>query len=1002
MAALMGGHPSALGVLLRQHRVEAGLTQEELAERAGISLRGLVALENGERLRPRRDTVQLLADALQLGGGARRHFEAVSRGRDVRPRIDGICQAPEQTGTEWRKVGPSLAGRSLTPLVGRARELEFLEWHLSGLGPPVLMFAGEPGIGKTRLLGQAAEMAGRRGQAVVIGGCQRRSGQEPYAPFPRAIARYLAGLPAPAREELVRESRWLVRLLPELAPLLPEPPTSTWLEAGQERRLLFDAVARLLAHLAGDEGTVLLLDDLQWAPADALDLLTALTHEATSSRLRIVGAYRTTDVRPADPLALMLADGAHAGVVRQVSVEALSPQESEQLLIGLAGDVRASSGTVRQAVTRTGGVPFYLVSYAQELRAKGAGADSDVPWEVAHSVRQRAAALPARSQEVLAVAAIAGRVVSRAVLAHALGRTEVELLSALEMTCRARLLEEAGERAYRFPHDVIREAIEADLGTARRTLLHRMLGEALEQVALGAHAGGAAELAWHFLEAGDAERALRYSLQAGDTAAAMFAHEEAEKRYRTAVDLARELKDRAMQIEGLLKLGVVLNNVGQLDEALAVLEEAAGYGSAAGALETEVQIIAQIGRVQERRGAVEEGITRLEPLLHCFEDTQDVGVTQRPALAALLLALGDLYYQAGRYPEELRVAEQAVELAQQLGQERLITAGARQRGLALLSLGRREEAVRAWTTALPLMEATDDLYNLSHTLNNLSDVSLDRTEATQYVERALKVAERLGDPSQIAFMTVNLAAQEYAAGRWREARILGERSWELAGPRGLLMAGYAALLLGEIDLAEGNFVEGRRWLEVCASIAQDSNLLATRLAQQLLAEQDLLAERPDLALARLMPLLDRPNLEEAGSTGLLHSLARTYLELGDTQRAGAIVQDGLRRATLLGYPYLIAELLLVRGVVAVRGGSWEDAACSFDEALIVARRWPYPYIEGRTVYERGLMENRRGRPERARASLEEALLIFGRLGACPYQERAELALAALAIESPGA
>lgn len=975
---MTGTHPSAFGALLRRHRTTAGLTQEELAERAGISVRGLVALENGERVRPRRDTVQLLADALHLSEGALIHFEAVARGRDE---------------PSLREAGTRPADPPRTPLVGRAAELELLEWHLAGLGPPVLVFAGEPGIGKTRLLRQAAEMAGRRGQAVIAGGCQRRSGQEAFAPFPRAIARYLAAVSGPTRQALVRESRWLVRLLPELGPLLPEPMASTSLEASQERRLLFDAVAQLLANLAGDAGTILLLDDLQWAPTDALDLLTELIHDPMSAGLRVVCAYRTTDVRPSDPLALMLADLAHAGLAAQHLIEPLSPKESEQLLVSLTDDLDLRSALAQRAVSRTGGVPFYLVSYAQELRMKGAAPKSDVPWDVAQSVRQRAAVLPHASQELLAVAAVAGRVVSQAVLEHVTSWTDTDLLAALESAREARLLEEAGERAYRFPHDVVREVLEADLSPARRTLLHRKLGEALEHQPQQTRQGRAAELTWHFLEGDDAKRASRYSLLAGDEAAAMFAHEEAERHYQTALHLAHELGDQSRQIEALQQLGVVLNGVGRQEEALAALEEAAERCRAVGNTTAEARVVAQIGRVHERRGAIAEGIAQVEPLLRRFEHTEDADQPRLLALADLLLALGDLYYEAGRYPAELEVAERAVALGRQLDEDRLITDGERQRGLALMSLGRREEAVRVWAAALPLMEATHDLRNLSHTLNNLGCGCSDSEQAREYTERALEVAQRSGDPSQIAFMTCNLATCEYLAGRWHQARSLAERSWELSGPPKLLPSGYAALVLADIDLAEGNVVEGRRWLEICAAIAQDSDMQATRLAQQLLAEQDLLEGDSGAALSRLQPLLDRPGLEEEGVTLLLPTLARSYLALGDPEQAAAIVDNGLRRAALLGYRDLIADLLLVQGLVMACGGRWEEAEGSFDEALSTARHIPYPYAEGRTLLELGLLDSHRGEPGRGRERLEQALAVFRRLGARPYIRRTEEALA---------
>lgn len=970
------GNPASFGVLLRRHRTAARLTQEELAERAGISLRGLVALENGERLRPHRDTVRLLGDALQLADPMRAQFEAAGRGRRDVP-------------------GDDLPRSSAAPLVGRASELELLEWHLAGQGPSVLVLAGEPGIGKTRLLRHAAEQAARRGQVVITGGCQRRSGQEPYAPFPQTLARHLATLPAPFVQRAVRESPWLVRLLPELAPLFSELSATPSLAPGQERRLLFDAVARLLAKLAQPMGMTLFLDDLHWAPGDALDLLTALVHDPACAHLRIVCAYRSTELRPEYPLAVMLADLAHAGLARQREIEGLSPKEAEQLLITLVDELDPESAAVQRAVTRTGGVPFYLVSYAQELKMQGAGSEHDVPWSVAHSLRQRVAALPSVSQEILEVAAVAGREVPRVLLGSLIDHPEKEVLAGMEAACQARLLEEANEHAYQFPHDVIREVIEAELRAARRKALHRRIAEALELLPERTRTGGAAELAWHFLEGDDSERALQYTLLAGDEATTAFAHEEAEQHYRTALELAHKVNDQTRQIEALHQLGVVMCKVGRLEEALAVLEDAAELCRSTGDATAEARAVAEIGRVQERRGAIEQGISRVEPLLQRFEHTDHADRLHLSALAELLLALGDLYYEAGRYLDELAAAERAAGLGRQLGEDHLITDGERQRGLALISLGRREEAMCVWAAALPRMEATRDLYNLSHTLNNLSMGCSDQQQATEYVERALKVAERLGDPSQIAFMTSNLALQEHRAGRWREARSLAERSWELSGPRGLLVSAYAALLLADINLAEGNIADGRRWLETCVTIARDSDMYATRLVQRLLAEQDLLEKHPDLALTRLEPLLDRPGLEEEGVTILLPTLARTYLELGDPERAEAIAQDGLRRATLPGYQDVIAELRLVQGVIAAYNGRWEDAQAGYEEALTVARRRPYPYAEGLTLYEYGLMENRRSQPERARELLEEARLVFRRLGAQPHVERTDLALANL-------
>src|SRR5207248_2983573 len=153
--------------LLKRYRVAAGLTQEELAERARLSVRGLSNLERGVRHLPQHATINLLVEALHLTGADRATFEAAARAHSV--------------------LSPTIAqpqlGSLLPPLVGRTRELAVLERHLAGEGPPVLLLAGEPGIGKTRLLQEALQHAEGSGWTVLSGGCQRRGGQEPYTPL---------------------------------------------------------------------------------------------------------------------------------------------------------------------------------------------------------------------------------------------------------------------------------------------------------------------------------------------------------------------------------------------------------------------------------------------------------------------------------------------------------------------------------------------------------------------------------------------------------------------------------------------------------------------------------------------------------------------------------------------------------------------------------------------------------------------------------------------------
>jgi transcriptional regulator with XRE-family HTH domain len=363
----------AFGALLKRYRQAAGLTQEALASQAGLSTRAISDLERGLKVRPHKDTVALLAAALHLGPPEHAAFMAARQGSV-----------------------PPAADAELPLFVGRSRELALLERHLAGEGPPLLLLAGEPGIGKSRLLHEAAQRADAHGLRVLAGGCQRHSAQLPYAPLLPALEHQLQGLTPAQLRCVLAGCAWLVRLLRGLEQGPIEPLPAWVLPPAQERRLVFAAVARLLGNVAGPGGTLLLLDDLQWADPDALALLASLLHSAAPGR--VLGAYRDTELQPQTALAVAVADLAQAGLAAQHTLGPLAPADAAHLLAALwpaAGDAAPDAGQQALVLQRAGGVPFVLVSMraVEMLRRVGVpGAQGRItayPHEFSGGMRQR-------------------------------------------------------------------------------------------------------------------------------------------------------------------------------------------------------------------------------------------------------------------------------------------------------------------------------------------------------------------------------------------------------------------------------------------------------------------------------------------------------------------------------------------------------------------------------------------------------------------------------------
>jgi predicted ATPase/DNA-binding XRE family transcriptional regulator len=546
------------GDLLRQHRLAAGLTQEDLADLAGLSARGLSDLERGARLVPRRETIQLLAEALHLSAAERTRLEAAAR----KP---GIPAAQPSGGSS---PAPAL------PLVGRAQELALLDQLLAD-GPPVLLVAGEPGIGKSRLLQAGIERAQVQGWTVLSGGCHRRSGQDPYAPVVGALADSVRRQSQASQRQQVQGCTWLVRLLPELADTgVVSRPTWT-LPLEQERRLMFSAVARYLTNGSGPAGTLLVLDDLHWAGSDALDLLQALVSAPTERPLRILGAYRDTDVAQEDPLALFAADLTREGHASRAELAPLA--EAKALLAELLPETADGDPHLRQQVlARAGGVPLFLVSH--------------VPWTLREAILQRVVAVPKVAQQVLRLAAVIGRRVPRALLVAAARADLAEdaMLDALERCGRVRLLAEAGGDAYQFTHDLIREVVLSDLGTARRALLHRRVAEVLEATV---PAPAVSVLAYHYAQSDEQDKAIVYLERAGDVARARYAQTEAESAYREVIARLETLGRGAQAAAVNEKLGMMLALQARYDEALVTLEQTGEVYRMEGDLEGEVRAL---------------------------------------------------------------------------------------------------------------------------------------------------------------------------------------------------------------------------------------------------------------------------------------------------------------------------------------------------------------------------------------------------------------------------
>src|SRR4051812_26127373 len=447
---------------------------------------------------------------------------------------------------------------SAVGFVGRGAECRALSeaWVEATEGDRrVVLIAGEPGIGKTRLASRIARRAHGDGGVVLHGQCDEEI-QAPYRPWVDTLRQYLDDAPQDVLERHVAEHGGeLGRLVPTLARRVPALPAPSHSDPEAERYLLFGAVAGLLAEAAADRPLLIVIDDLHWADRPTLQLLRHVVADAQAGRILLLGTYRHSDLSPEHPLTTALADLRREPGVERVALSGLEETDVVELMES-AGErpLRADErGLARDLARETSGNPFFLTEMLRHLLEAGAITrepdgwrlterlgDIGLPESVREVVDRRVRRLGEPVGSVLRIAAVIGRRFDSELLARVADVDEDELLERLDAAVRARLVSESAEFPGRFgfAHALVNATLADELGATRRARLHRRIAEALEELA-GADPGPRLPaLAHHWTAAAvRVDRAIECCRQAGERALEQLAPDEAARWFSRALGL---------------------------------------------------------------------------------------------------------------------------------------------------------------------------------------------------------------------------------------------------------------------------------------------------------------------------------------------------------------------------------------------------------------------------------------------------------------------------------
>ena len=826
--------------------------------------------------------------------------------------------------------------------VGRRQELAAIDATLDGLRGArarFLVISGEPGIGKTRLLGQLAERAAERRHAVFVGRGAELELEVPFGIWIDALDDHVGTLGERKLEALIGER------VAELARVLPSAGPGASAGGLQDERFhAYRAVRALLQRLAMGHPVVLMLDDVHWADDASLELIAHLLRRPPPAPVLIALAFRAGQVP--NSLLAALDQAARDGLVSEIGLGPLTEAEAGVLL-----GAPALPAIYRQS----GGNPFYLEELARAPAPAAAEPGTEghvgVPPAVAAALGQEIAGLPEPARRLGWGAAVAGEPFDLDLAGAAAGMDERETLAALDQLLAAHI---AGPtdvaRRYRFRHPLVRRAVYDGAGEAWRLEAHARAAAALTD-----RPGALAARAHH----------VERSAKIGDEAAAAVLEQAGHQAAARAPAIAARWFEAALRLLGadsadpvppppqpaavdpvrrlglLVPLAGALAATGRLERALEALVEALALVELP---DLRVRLIAACAACENLLGRHDAAHARLLDALEALDDQDGAAAA---ALHAELAAdaLYDSDFEAMR-----QWATRAAETARRLGDRGLEALATALLCFAEYNRGDPEAAEAARVQCAALLDALPDdqlmlRLDAPYYFGFAEFFCEHYDDAIRHLRRGINVSRAIGQGQFVVPMMIGLAhalqtrgflaeAAETADGAVEAARLAGNRQLVVFA---LVANAWTVADLGDVDRARAAGDEAVALLEGL----DDSVLTRGTHAHLGVLWADLGEVDRCLAAVRAVGLPDLPSIEPGRRAWMYAALARAELARGDRDAAVRWAERGEQIVGGLGLPLAEAWVLHARAAVALEAGDARgrrDAGARGRQARRVGRR----------------------------------------------------------------
>jgi len=905
-----------------------------------------------------------------------------------------------------------IAAREI-PLVNRVEEMKLLkeavDRTIQGVGGLVFLY-GEAGIGKTRLARELRAYAHLRGMQVLYGRCPglfKMDGVPPHILWSEVIRDYLENS---SPEQLYRVIGYypaeVAKLVPEISQKLRAIPQSFPISPEQEQNRLFEAVSQFITNISREAPLLVILDDLQWTDESSLLLLHYLARSVYRTPLLLLGAYRSTDIDSKHPLTPVLTELNRERIPQSVSLKRMSLDDVTEMIKQILEQDDVPTEFCKLVYEKTRGNPFFAeevikslkeeeLVYRQENKWKIKEVSSiEFPETVKNVIKARMSRLDDDCQNVLTLASFIGNDFSCEALHEVTGIEENKLLELVERLLKTGLVKHRvirGEDVCSFADIIVRDVVYEEISPFRRKKLHNVVGCALEKVyakKIDEHFG---ELAAHFLESGDKDKALGYFLKAGDKASKVYANSEAASYFQSALGLLEEKQGELREKVGVLeRLGDIKNIVGEYDACIE-------YWNDALTLWEQLHEEKEVARIHRKMANVlwskmnkgEEAKQHHDKALKVLENKPE-----SVELAWLCEDIAERISMVGHegLNEARSWAEKALELAKKLDAQEVAAKSYCSLGEILGWLGDVEICLEYMETALKISLDNNYVESALFAYNDLGGFHWDYEAAFNYYAKGHELAKKIGDLWWVSWIGASLGVRYTGLGDMNKAIALVEES--LAFDRkahnlahlfvSLCARGWIYQIVGEWEKSEQFYNEA-----LSVSQGQDDHngimMAYFRLGWLHFDKGEYTKAKEYFEKDIELTTRHEQRLWSIGASGFLLD---TCIELKEIDEAEKLLEDLHKYAHEINDIWTIRRLDYLKARLLRAQRKWAESIEQFEKSLLEqetlnARRWDiYWFAQLLCEYARVYIErDQEGDKEKADNLLNQALEMFQKIGA---------------------